>query len=317
MPDTIGKGDCSADVRYLLTLLPIMYFDDSIDKAVREYQKSRGLAADGIVGPNTWAALEANVPPVPEPVVPGELPAEQQDDIKEIAAGSKIANYSWSDRGKAPAGYTQGMALAFATSYQRLKAGDSIGIEMAKANTHNDSKDAISWYNSDFKAKGMTNETAGPDTLRHLYVLLLGLGMRESSGQHCEGRDMSASNTTSDTCEAGLFQTSYNAHSCSSQFDKLFDQANGGESPCYLETFKQGVSCSSSSWDCYGSGNGYKFQELCKSCPTFAAETCAITLRNLRQHYGPINNKAAEIRTEADQMFLQVQEYIDSMEAVA
>lgn len=314
---TIGKGDCSEDTEYLLTLLPYRYFDDSVDKAVRKYQQSRGLDADGWVGPQTWAALESNQPPAPVVVPPGELPAEQQDDIKDIAEQSSIARYDWNDRGQAPAGYTQGMALAFATSYQRLKARDSIGIEMAKANTHDDSKDAISWYNSNFKAVGMTNETAGPDTLRHLYVLLLGLGMRESSGKHCEGRDMSASNTSSDTCEAGLFQTSYNAHSCSDEFDKLFDQADGGESPCYLNTFKQGVSCSSSSWDCYGSGNGFKFQELCKSCPTFAAETCAITLRNLRNHYGPINNKAAEIRTEADQMFLQVQEYIDSMAVVA
>jgi hypothetical protein len=42
---------------------------------------------------------------------------------------------------------------------------------------------------------------------------MLGHGMRESSGRHCEGRDLSADNVQSDTAEAGLFQTSYNAHS--------------------------------------------------------------------------------------------------------
>lgn len=316
---TLKKGDTGSDVAYMQELIPKWIdgdFGTTTESLLKEFQRSEGLEIDGVCGPQTWAALTGEEPPPPVPA-PGELPAEAQDDIKEIAKTSSIAAYSWKDRGKAPAGYTQGMALAFATSYRRLKGGDSVGVEMAKANTHNDSKDAISWYNSDFKAKGMTNETAGPDTLRHLYVLLLGLGMRESSGKHCEGRDMSATNTTSDTCEAGLFQTSYNAHTCSGQFDKLFSEASAGQSPCYLEAFKQGVSCSASSWSCYGSGNGLKFQELCKSCPTFAAETCAITLRNLRQHYGPINRKEAEIKTEADQMFLQVQEYVDQMEAIA
>jgi len=326
-PPTLRKGDVGPWVTELQDDLNSQLagcsldndgdFGSKTDSAVRDYQRTRGLDADGIVGPNTWAALDGNAPPVPEPVIPGELPVEQQEDVRDIAETSDIAKYSWKDRGVAPAGYIQGMALAFATSYNRLKAGDSIGIEMAKANTGNSDYDALSWYAGVFNSMGMSNETAGPDTLRHLYVLLLGLGMRESSGKHCEGRDMSATNTTSDTCEAGLFQTSYNAHSCSDEFDKLFDQACSGKSPCYLETFKQGVSCSSSSWSCYGSGNGFKFQELCKSCPTFAAETCAITLRNLRKHYGPINERAAEIKTQADQMFLQIQEYLDEMEAIA
>jgi hypothetical protein len=75
---------------------------------------------------------------------------------------------------------------------------------MAKTNSGKDSVDALSWYNSNFKGIGLTNE-GGPDTLRDLYLLALGLGMRESSGQYCEGRDTSATNTDSATAEAGLF----------------------------------------------------------------------------------------------------------------
>lgn len=320
---TLRKGDKGDWVQYLQELCPLVddgIFGSDTEAAVKNFQSNMGLSADGIVGPLTWEALLAyqkpEPPPPPQPA-PGELPIDVQNDIKDIAASSDIAGYSWKDRGHAPDGYTQGMALAFATSYNRLLLNDPIAKEMAKANTHNSDKDALSWYKGKFEEKGLYNEDAGPDTLRHLYVLILGLGMRESSGRHCEGRDTSASNTSSDTAEAGLFQTSYNAHTCSDQFDALFDQANAGESPCYLDTFKQGVSCSSSEWSCYGSGNGYRFQELCKSCPTFAAETCAITLRNLRQHYGPINRYEAEIRTEADQMFHQVQSYLDAMETVA
>lgn len=39
-------------------------------------------------------------------------------------------------------------------------------------------------------------ESSGVATLRHVFVLLFGLGMRESSGRYCEGRDRSVSNTT-------------------------------------------------------------------------------------------------------------------------
>lgn len=320
---TLRRGDQGEWVQYLQLLTPLIddgAFGPDTEAAVKNFQENNGLDPDGIVGPQTWNALltwaKPEPPPPPQPA-PGELPIEMQRAIKDIAASSDIAGYSWKDRGHAPDGYTQGMALAFATSYRRLLLNDPIAKDMAKANTHNSDKDALSWYKGKFDEKGMDNSEAGPDTLRHLYVLMLGLGMRESSGKHCEGRDQSASNTDSNTCEAGMFQTSYNAHTCSSQFDALFNQASAGQSPCYIDTFKQGVSCSSSSWKCYGSGNGYEFQELCKSCPVFAAETAAITLRNLRQHYGPINRYEAEIRTEADQMFNQVQSYLDEMETVA
>ena len=76
---------------------------------------------------------------------------------------------------------------------------------------------------------------------------------------------------------------------------------------CYLSQFDDGVTCSSSEWDSYGSGNGYAFQELCKSCPAFAVETHALTLRNLANHYGPIIRKETELKSTADRMFHEVQ----------
>jgi GH25 family lysozyme M1 (1,4-beta-N-acetylmuramidase) len=270
-----------------------------------------------VAGTNVTLAGEPK-PPEPEPMPePGELPPmfteAQQTAIRDIASSSPIASYNWRDRGRAPTGYTEGMAIAYAQAYVRLvDMEDPIAIDMAKANTHNDSKDAISWYNSNFQSLGMDNSVAGVEVLRHLFVLLTGLGMRESSGRHCEGRDMSASNTTASTAEAGLMQTSWDAHGSSPYFVDLYEQYEIESKQGYMSIFAQGVSCSSSSWACYGSGDGYHFQELCKYNPTFAVESAAIVLRNLRQHYGPINRKEAELRREADDLFRAVQTFLES-----
>jgi hypothetical protein len=163
----------------------------------------------------------------------------------------------------------------------------------------------------------MDNSRDGPDTLRHLWVYILGLGMRESSGEHCCGRDMSVPpgyyGPESTTTEAGAWQTSYDASGCSPQFGVLFDafEAGSGNPQGFVDTFKEGVSCSSEEWECYGSGDGYRHQEMSKSQPAYAAEVCGITLRNLRKHYGPVGRREVEIKQAADQMLKQVQDYID------
>jgi hypothetical protein len=208
------------------------------------------------------------------------------------------------------------MALAYAQVYRKWKTDDSVAAEMAKAKTSSET-DVLSYYAGTFRDAGMDNSKAGADTLRHLWALLLGLGMRESSGKHCCGRDQSASNTDSNTCEAGAWQTSYNAHTFSSQFDKIFNEYADNQWSGYLDTFEIEVSCSSSDWACYGSGSGYQFQEMSKNLPAFAAEACAITLRNRCDHYGPIKRYEAELRQESDEMLKQVQDYVDQIEMVS
>jgi hypothetical protein len=228
-----------------------------------------------------------------------------------------IADYNWKDRGIAPAGYTQGMAVAFANVVQKYLDGDSSAREMAKADTGNDDVDVLAWYDDVFDDFDMDNSKPGLDTLRHLFALQLGLGMRESSGQHCCGRDQSADNTDAMTCEAGLFQMSWNMESCSPEMQKLMDAYQNCPPECALDIFKQGVSCSADDWECYGSGDGYEYQQLAKACPTFAVETCAVGLRNRRQHWGPINRKEAELRLEADVMLKQVQDLVTGEMPVA
>jgi peptidoglycan hydrolase-like protein with peptidoglycan-binding domain len=68
MPATIGPGSTGDDVKRLQRVLARMLawnpfgpisgvFDASLEAAVKSFQQSNGLVADGIVGPTTWAKL--------------------------------------------------------------------------------------------------------------------------------------------------------------------------------------------------------------------------------------------------------------------
>jgi hypothetical protein len=231
--------------------------------------------------------------------------------IAHVAATSAIVSYDWRNRGTAPAGYIKGMAVSYAKAYHDLGAGNANAVEMAKAITADASKDALKHYEDVFKQAGMDNTKDGVDTLRHLFVLMLGLGMRESSGKHCEGRDRSAHNTSAETAEAGLFQTSFNARRASPLLPKLFTDFMANPTPSYLDVFKEGVRCKDANLENFGEGDGRDFQKLSKDCPFFAVAFAAIGLRNIRKHWGPINRRDAEVRPDADEMFKEVQKLVD------
>lgn len=257
------------------------------------------------------------IPDVPAETEPDPALAEKaRNEIIAMAAGSSCASYSWKNRGKAPAGYMKGMALLFGRAVCNQTRVDVAYVAQAQPSDKG-KDDTLVHYDGKFQELGWSNGTAGVDTLRHSYTLLLGLGMRESSGKYCEGRDRSASNTTAETAEAGLWQTSYNSRN----FNKtillgLFDKYKADKSGCLLDAFKEGVSCSSSSWESYGSGDGYDFQELSKSCPAFAGEWTAVMLRSCYRHYGPLVRREAELKPECDSMFKQVQDIISKTPTV-
>lgn len=227
--------------------------------------------------------------------------------ILDIAANSDIASYSWKGRGVAPAGYIKGMALVYARVYCRLKLNDPAVVEMAKPVAGDAAHDALAWYSHEFTAAGMHNNTQ-VNRLRHLFVLLIGEGMRESGGRYCDGQ---GGNTTAETAEAGLFQTSYNARTANSMMPIVFNRYRVMPFG-FLDVFKGGVACSAADLKNYGSGDGAEFQRLSKACPAFAAEFAAIGFRNRRKHWGPLNNKTAEVRRECDAMLSQVQAVVDT-----
>jgi hypothetical protein len=268
----------------------------------RKKPSARLKAAAGLRPRATRARTLAAPVPAPGPL----------DPIMQIAANSPIAKYSWlPNRGVAPSGYIKGMALVYARVYCKFKAGDAAAVEMAKPDSNNPTSDVLSWYAPQFARAGMNNTTAGADTLRHLFVLLVGLGMQESSGRYCCGRDSTADNTGADTAEAGLFQTSYDAHTASALLPPLF-QAYSAKPSGFLNVFEEGVRVMPGDLTNYGAGPGHDFQALEKDCPAFAAEFTAVALRHIRRHWGTINSHAVEVKPDCDKMLLAVQNTVDA-----
>lgn len=237
---------------------------------------------------------EPTAPVVELPPIVIDVPASAsvtalRAQIALVAATSAAAKINWAQRGIAPKGYIKGMALVYARAYCEKNPLLNTG-----ANTPD--KDALAYL-------GISA------SLKNTYALLIGLGMRESSGKHCEGRDMSASNVSATTAEAGMFQTSYDSSGADASLPLLLSSWN---KECYGGAFAEGVTCSATNWKSYGSGNGFKFQELAKQCPAFAAEYAAITIRKLRKHYGPINRKEVQFKQEVVDLLTEVEKVVDN-----
>lgn len=242
------------------------------------------------------------------------------DEVTSIAVKSKCAAHDWEDRGVAPKGYIKGMALVFARAVCNPTREDVVLV--SQANSGDDEKDALSWYNSNFKRAGMSNSTAGMDVVRHTYALMIGLGMRESSGQYCCGRDMSSDFSGASSAEAGLFQASWGArYAASDVLTSMFSKYKTSNTGCLVDTFKEdgGDSCEAADAVDWGKGDGRDWQATTKACPAFAAEYAAVLLRKnggTKGEFGPLRNKATELRPECDAMLKQVQSLVTAKPAL-
>lgn len=258
--------------------------------------------------------------PVPQPNVAGAALVQQ---ILQIAATSRIARHTWwKGQDRAPIGYIKGMALTFGRVCCKLNAGDPIVQEMAMAETGDPTKDVLAYYRPRFDAFGMSNQAAGFDTLRHLFMVLIGLAMPESSGRYWIGLDGNApGNANSEECEAGLFQTSWNARAASKASMVQLFQTYSANPSGFLDVFKEGVR-PGRSVD-YGTGDGKKYQRLCKDCPAFAAEFTAVGLRHIgggthsgrrwTGHWGTVGNDLVELAPECDTMLQDVQNAVGNL----
>lgn len=312
----LEKGDKGSDVAGVQRTLGLPAdgdFGSVTDAAVKGFQGATGQSVDGVVGPQTWAELDA----LDLRMATGGdgLTEDMKAAIVSVADDSTVASYSWKNRGQSPSGYTAGIGMAFALAAIWLRDGvtAAAGV-MGQADTGDADTDALTYYRPQFMALGMSNDEDGVDTLRHLFVLLMGLGMCESSGDHWCGRDTSAgsSSQSADTCEAGLFQTSWNIRTADPTLPELFDgywdNPNG-----FLETFNEDVSPTASGLQNVGTSGqeGVSYQWLAKYSPAFACMTTAVGLRTRRAHWGPIGRREVEVLQAADDFLYAVQGLIE------
>lgn len=258
----------------------------------------------------------ATKPPVSP--TPSESPAPiatvQPLDLRSALKGiveqnPKCSGYKWKDRAVAPVGYMNGMAMSFARSYCRAKKIPALSVAKAAGDP---ATDVLAHYGK--------QSAQGLPALLDAWTIALGLGMRESSGKYCEGRDMSATNTAADTAEAGLFQASANSLSAHPELENYAAEYAQNLPACELQLFVEGVNASHKSCQPKVVGDegskGRAFQQLSRECPAFAAEYAVTLTRSRRKHFGPLNRKEAEYRTECRSMFEQVAKLVDNNLAV-
>lgn len=248
------------------------------------------------------------------------------DALSDLAAKSSCAAYEWKhDQGvlEEPKSYIRGMALVYAKAVCEMERSDVRVVSAARGapGTAAEEYDALTWYESKFKDLDMPNDKTGIDTLRHTYTLLIGLGMLESSGRYCLGRDLSQDFNWADGAEAGPFQTSWGVHEKHAVLDELTARytgynENSRKAKCLLGTFRQKVHCSDVDRISWGDGRlkqdkpGMQWQRLTKTCPAFAAEYAAVVVRvsgGSKGEFGPLRSQNAEVRSECDDMLKEIQ----------
>ena len=249
-------------------------------------------------------------------------PAPTFDPILAVADQSQCRLVNWgADRGSAPRAYIRGMALVYARALCEPDRADVKIASEARGATGGpaDRKDALTWYDSMMTGQGMPNTTAGTPTLRHAYNLMIGLGMRESSGQHCVGRDLSANFTSADSAEAGLFQTSWGIRSADPSLPAMTAAYGASNARCLSAVFSKNVQCKPADAKTWGEGPGAQWQILTKACPAFAAEYASVVLRRSggsKGEFGPIRNRKAQVRVECDAMLKSVEAAVASQPGV-
>ncbi len=287
-------------------------FESDLELAEAERDDADLFWAD-LMGLQSAAESLAEEPAV---AVPDPLLDRCRATIEQLVVASPLGRFKWPpNRGRAPIGYLKGMAIVYARVYCKWKANDPFVLEMAKkAGTSN--SDALKWYAARFQAAGLDNSTDGVDTLRHVFVFLVGLGMIESAGRFDEGRDLSADNTAATTAEAGLFQVS---HSVGVGSDRI---ADGWLKRHYqllrrryysglMDVFREGVNVRQNRLRGFGDTEGGLFREFCVLEPALVAELVALGIRKRRAHWGPITNRHVTINTDCDQLLRDVQNAVD------
>ena len=237
----------------------------------------------------------------PGPVVEwGKTAGEPLSFFSTVPGGANVvidpacSGYKWKDRGRAPIGYLTGLALTQMRGESRAAHGSILGMNLGSPD-----KDTLAHYKPGLDAAGIPLTTA-QDRAAATYLILAGLGMRESSGNYLEGWDESASGLKESTAETGLFQVSYGSMPKHDEIAKIYDEYRADISGCMLTQFEPGTKAQTGkNTKPLGTGAGRDFQIFTKACPAFATEYAALALRlngGLKGEWGPIRRKEVEIQ---------------------
>jgi len=263
-------------------------------------------------------------------LAPARPQTSSTEQITSIAESSECAAFKWgyaadlpktppkdARRGVAPAAFMRGVALVFARAICHPDRADVKVVSAARGAQGSAAvnSDAVTWYDSMFQAGGMSNAVASDDTLRHTYALLIALGMQESSGKYCTGRDRSQNFKSADSAEAGLLQTSWGASKTKDVLPPMFQHYKSDQTGCLLDVFRSNVTCDSRDAKNWGTGKGAEWQQLTKMCPAFSIEYGAVVMRShggQTGEFGPIRRKWAEVLPACDAMLSKIQNLVQA-----
>ena len=208
--------------------------------------------------------------------------------------------------------YLKGMGLVYAVQLCHSLRSDVVLTR--RPPIPGKSGDVLNHYAASQKAKGLS----GDPYLRQVYTILVGLGMRESSGRYCCGRDASASNVSENAAEAGIMQTSWDSQGFSSELAKIFERHRSDSKHCFTDVFKRDVKAGYCATQARNWGNpkatGYAFQKRQKECPGLAVEYAAHLVRYAGGpvgHYGPLRRYEAENVPACATMLSTIEKYIE------
>jgi hypothetical protein len=274
-----------------------------------------------------WTSLALSLLLVDE-ARPQEKPPSEA--VQEIANASGCAGVG---QAQASRDYIRGMALVFARAVchperAETQVASAMPSEPVSLKNH---LDGVSVFDAEFRSLKIPNDSSPATMLRHTYVLLTGLGFRESSGWYCVGRYTAQGFSKSTEAEAGLFQTSWGAHRAGSSLEPLFRAYQKDPSQCLLDVFRDHPKCTSTDaidWNSEHNKDltGVDWQHLTKQCPAFAVEYASVVIRNLggaQGEFGPVkcyagtqpakiqaSCKKVQIYPVCDAMFLNVQTWL-------
>jgi hypothetical protein len=309
----LEKGDSGPaviEVQRILGLPADGDFGSVTEAGVEQFQRAAGLSADGVVGDHTWAALDD----LDVKMRRGSDGIDDRlaDKIDILCARSPVNDIDWDDRGQLPAGFYAGMAKTYALVLSARHEPILPAVQaMAHPSRGDAAHDALALYEEEFEDMNIDVRVGGTETLRALFILMIGLGARESSGDHWCGRDMTADNVESDTAEAGFAQTSWNISNFSPTIPPLlqlyWDDPNG-----FLPTFDRDCPPpDSEDLNAYGSGDGARYQFLAKHSPAFHALVTGVGMRLACTHWGPIKYGEVDLVEEVQELLQQVEALVD------